>query len=116
MACAVDPRSGPVAAVRNPVGCSCHRTGSPRNRARSFLKCAGCPRTTFGGSRTSIACPCKSTGFDAASRREGRSPFIRLQHPLAGAFRKSTMTSIGMKIGASNACPAALRRGVPIAM
>ena len=43
MACAVDPRSGPVAAVRNPVGCSCHRTGSPRSRARSFLKCAGCP-------------------------------------------------------------------------
>jgi hypothetical protein len=33
MACAVDPRSGPVAAVRNPVGCSSHRTGSSRNRA-----------------------------------------------------------------------------------
>ncbi len=61
---------GPVAAVRNLVGCcSCHR-GSPRNRACSFRKCSS--RTALGGPRTtSTGRPCRTAGCNAAPRRKG---------------------------------------------
>ena len=88
----VSSSRGPVVAVRSPVGSSCYRVGSPRNRARSFRnrtrsfrKCIGSARTALRSSRTSIGCPCGSSGFNAASRREGCTPFKVGSEPWRGA-------------------------------
>jgi hypothetical protein len=52
-------------------GRSSDHVGALRNRACSFRKYIGSSRAVLGSSRTSIGCASGSTGFNAASRREG---------------------------------------------